>query len=103
MNKHLLIFFLLILSFSSFTQGGVTCPEMAPICTDVGLNFTANAGGDEASLLDPGNDYDCLFGQPNPTWYYFQIATDGDIQMELAAADDIDFVIWGPFTSLSVA
>ena len=86
MNKQLLIFFLLILSFSSFTQGGITCPEMAPICTDVGLNFTANAGGDEASLLDPGNDYDCLFGQPNPTWYYFQIATDGDIQMELAAA-----------------
>jgi hypothetical protein len=103
MNKQFLVFFLLLLSFSSFTQGGITCPEMAPICTDVGLNFTANSGGDEAGLLDPGNDYDCLFGQPNPTWYYFQIATDGDIQMELAAAQDIDYAIWGPFTTLSVA
>ena len=76
---------------------------MAPICTDVGLNFTANADGQEASLTDPGNNYDCLIGQPNPTWYYFQIATDGNIEMELAAASDIDFAIWGPFTSLSVA
>ena len=103
MNKILFALSIVFSSFFVFSQGGVNCSGMAPICTDVGLNFTANADGQEASLTDPGNNYDCLFSQPNPTWYYFQIATDGNIEMELAAASDIDFAIWGPFTSLSVA
>ena len=103
MNRILLAFSAVFVGFIAFSQGGVNCPGMAPICTDVGLNFTANADGDEASTLDPGNNYDCLIGQPNPTWYYFQIATDGNIEMELAATFDIDFAIWGPFSSLSVA
>ena len=33
----------------------------------------------------------------------FQIATDGDIIMELSADQDIDYAIWGPFSTLSVA
>ena len=103
MIKFLGALILAFTSYHSFSQGGVSCGEMAPICTDQGLNFTANSGSDEASTLDPGNDYDCLFSQPNPTWYYFQIATDGDLIMSLTAASDIDYAIWGPFTSLSVA
>ena len=103
MIRSLLFFALTVLSFYSFSQGGVACAEMAPICTDVGLNFTANAGIDQAGTTDPGNDYDCLISQPNPTWYYFQIATDGDIIMELSADQDIDYAIWGPFSTLSVA
>ena len=103
MIRSLLFFVLAVLSFYSYSQGGVACAEMAPICTDVGLNFTANAGIDQAGTTDPGNDYDCLFSQPNPTWYYFQIATDGDIIMELSADQDIDYAIWGPFSTLSVA
>ena len=103
MIRSSLFFVLTILSFYSFSQGGVACAEMAPICTDVGLNFTANAGIDQAGTTDPGNDYDCLISQPNPTWYYFQIATDGDIIMELSADQDIDYAIWGPFSTLSVA
>ena len=103
MNRIILAFCIVFSSFFASSQGGINCSGMAPICTDVGLNFTANADGQEASLTDPGNNYDCLIGQPNPTWYYFQIATDGNIEMELAAASDIDFAIWGPFTSLSVA
>ena len=103
MNKIIFSLNIVFACFIAHSQGGINCSGMAPICTDVGLNFTANADGDQASTVDPGNNYDCLIGQPNPTWYYFQIATDGDIQMELAAAQDIDYVIWGPFTSLSVA
>ena len=103
MNKFLFSFGLLFSSCFVFSQGGTNCSGMAPICTDVGLNFTANADGQQASLVDPGNNYDCLASQPNPTWYYFQIATDGNIVMQLAAAEDIDFAIWGPFSSLSDA
>ncbi len=78
---------------------GATCAEMEPICTDDGAFFTATVG----SFSEPGNDYGCLFTTPDPSWYYFEIATAGDIDMELSAAEDIDFIIWGPFADLATA
>ncbi|MBD3638088.1 MAG: hypothetical protein HUJ25_12110, partial [Crocinitomicaceae bacterium] len=83
--------------------GNTGCSGMEPICTNSGLNFTANTGISDASVLDPGNDYGCLFSQPNPTWYYFEVATAGNIDMSLSAASDIDFIIWGPFADLAAA
>ena len=47
---------------------GATCAGMDPICTDVGANFTANTG----TSSEAGNNYGCLFTQPNPSWYYFE-------------------------------
>ncbi len=91
------------LSAITFSQGGSTCSEMEPICTDVGLSFTANSGVPQASTTDPGNNYGCLITQPNPTWYYLEIATSGNINMNLSANSDIDYIIWGPFNSLSEA
>lgn len=85
---------------SSFAFGqGATCAEMEPICTDDGISFTADVG----ALSEPGNDYGCLATQPNPSWYYLEIAVGGDIEMELFAASDIDFIIWGPFDDLADA
>lgn len=78
---------------------GSTCAEMEPICTDVGISFTAGVG----DISEPGNDYGCLFTQPNPSWYYLEIAVGGDIEMELYAGSDIDFIIWGPFDDLADA
>jgi len=90
----------LVLSTSlSFSQGNEDCDQMEPICTDAGLSFTAQTG----VTIEPGNDYGCLFSQPNPTWYYFEIATSGNINMNLFAPSDIDFIIWGPFTDLTEA
>ena len=57
------------------------CADMAPICTDAGLTFTATTG----TTAETGNDYGCLATTPNPSWYYFEIATDGDIAMSLVA------------------
>jgi gliding motility-associated-like protein len=76
------------------------CDEMEPICTDAGLSFTAQTG---VTIGPDPNDYGCLFSQPNPTWYYFEIATDGNIDMNLFAPSDIDFIIWGPFDDLAEA
>ena len=103
MLRVLLSASIFLMPFIYFSQGGPECSLMEPICTNVGLDFTANSGVAEASITDPGNDYDCLFTQPNPSWYYFEIATSGNINMQLQAASDIDFVIWGPFSSLSAA
>ena len=80
--------------------GGTDCSTLAPICTDVGLLFTANTNGVNANVVDPGNNYDCLITQPNPSWYYFEIATNGAIDMSLSAPTDIDFIIYGPYPDL---
>lgn len=88
----------LVVSTLSYGQGA-TCAEMDPICTDVGAEFTAGVG----TVAEPGNDYGCLFTYPNPSWYYLEIATDGDIDMSLSAPSDIDFIIWGPFADLATA
>ncbi|MCQ2301519.1 MAG: PKD domain-containing protein [Bacteroidales bacterium] len=75
-----------------------TCATAEPFCTDNGLyQFPAgvNAGSGES-----GPAYDCLYTQPNPAWYYMQIADPGniDIYMYSTPSHDIDFCCWGPFT-----
>ena len=75
-----------------------TCATAEPFCTDNGLyQFPAgvNAGSGES-----GPAYNCLSTQPNPAWYYMQIANPGniDIYMYSTPSHDIDFCCWGPFT-----
>ena len=88
----------------AFSQsGGTNCSGVEPICTDSGVQFTANSGGLDASVSEPTNDYNCLGSAPNPSWYYFEISQAGDIIMSLSAPQDVDFVIWGPFSNLTDA
>ena len=57
-----------------------------------------------------GIDYDCLFTQPNPVWFYLQIDQGGDLDFEIVQNTsfddqgnpngtglDVDFIAWGPF------
>lgn len=91
-----------LIGYQTIAQG-TSCQTMGPICTDVGLNFTANSGVTPASTTNPGNNYDCLGSTPNPTWYYLEIGTSGSINMNLTAASDIDFIIYGPYASQAAA
>ncbi|MBK7129422.1 MAG: gliding motility-associated C-terminal domain-containing protein [Crocinitomicaceae bacterium] len=100
MKKTILISGLFLTGIGAMAQTNDECSEMEPICTDAGLSFTAQTG---VSIGPDPNDYGCLFSQPNPTWYYFEIATDGNIDMNLWAPSDIDFIIWGPFDDLAEA
>lgn len=87
------------------------CDSMAPICTSTGLSFTVQTSGVDANVAYPGPDYGCLSNTlfpfpasaPDPTFWYFEISTAGPIDMLLSAPADIDFIIWGPFSSLAVA
>lgn len=89
---------------SSLSYGqSVNCADMGPICTDAGLDFTAQTGVDAASVTDPTNDYGCLFSSPNPTWYYLEISANGDLVMSLSAPSDIDYIIYGPYADLATA
>ena len=74
------------------------CADAYPFCTDEGMyEFPAgvNAGSGES-----GPDYDCLYTQPNPAWYYMKMYDPGDmdIYMYSTPSVDIDFCCWGPFT-----
>jgi gliding motility-associated-like protein len=96
--KLLALISLVVFPSILFAQGA-TCADMDPICTDVGASFTANTG----TTSQAGNNYGCLSTQPNPSWYYFEVATNGNIDMSLTAGSDIDFIIWGPFANLASA
>lgn len=100
--KNIALGFGLLISSLSFGQG-TDCGSMGPICTDAGLDFTAQSGVPAASVTDPTNDYGCLGSTPNPTWYFLEISTPGTIDMSLSAPSDIDFIVYGPFTDLANA
>jgi hypothetical protein len=79
--------------------GGNDCPIMQPICTGNTYCYTAGIGSSASS----GNNYGCLYTQPNPSWYYFEISTAGNLIFDLAAGSDIDFAVWGPYASTAAA
>lgn len=97
--RLLFLTFALLMSgvFSSFSQNN-TCLTADPFCTGTTYNFPAgvNAGSAQA-----GPDYTCLYTQPNPAWYYMQVANPGTITIEMHSTPqvDIDFTCWGPFSS----
>jgi hypothetical protein len=81
----------------------VSCDVPNPICSGSPIVFTAQSNGTAASTVNPGNDYDCLFSSPNPSWYYLEIATGGNLAIDITAGSDIDFELWGPFPSFANA
>jgi len=83
--------------------GGATCQGMTPLCTDVGLNFIAPTGGVNVVNSIPSNNWGCMWTGPNPSWYYIEVDLAGNIDMTLSAGQDIDFVLWGPYSSVANA
>lgn len=100
--KFLLFCFSVLCVSSSFSQG-TTCATADPFCTGTTYNFPNNTGVPDAGT------FDCLMTTPNPAWYYLQIATSGNIVININQVDgsgngiDVDFACWGPFTSVSNA
>jgi len=103
MRKIILLIGILI-SFGLESQ--TTCESAMPFCTGglSGLTFPATVNSPPAQ---PGPFYDCLFTQPNPAWYYLQVANSGNLiiliegQIGGGPGQDVDFCCWGPFNTLS--
>ncbi len=91
-----LITLLLVISLKSFSQN--TCAGAIAFCDSILLPSVVNAGSAQV-----GPDYDCLFTQPNCTWFYTQITAPGSLSIVMTASLDIDFVCWGPFSTLNGA
>ena len=102
MKKIFLIIFVIISFFSKKTIAqGTDCATASPFCTAVPASFPAS----QNTTAPVGPNYGCLGTQPNPAWFYLQVATSGPITLNMtnSATLDIDFIIWGPFTSAPAA
>lgn len=95
------IFFFIFAIISLFTKNtfaqGTGCATASPFCTAVPASFPAGIN----TVAPTGPNYGCLASQPNPAWFYLQVSSAGSITLSMAnsANADIDFVMWGPFTS----
>jgi gliding motility-associated-like protein len=96
------LLFLILFSFCasiSFTQ----CITADPFCTGTTYIFP-----NSTNVTDLGS-VSCLGSAPNPSWYYLEIDAAGtmnfDISQENTAGTpiDVDFAIWGPYSSLNAA
>ncbi|MEI6124874.1 MAG: PKD-like domain-containing protein, partial [Bacteroidota bacterium] len=98
MKKLLLIIFFLF-SVLFVKAQGADCTNADPFCTGTPYSFPASTGVPNLGSVG------CLFTTPNPAWYFLQVGTSGQIiiNMQSTPAVDIDFICWGPFTSLSQA
>ena len=106
-KRHYLICILSLLNFLSFGQG-LTCDQAAPFCAGNAALVFPNTS--DNSNAEGGPDYGCLLQQPNPAWYYLQIGQAGDLDISIAQntqqdfsgiQQDVDFICYGPFTSIN--
>lgn len=107
MKKLSPLLFILLLAFSTRTSAqGSDCSSANAFCTGSTYTFPATTGVPDAQT---GPDYGCLGSEPNPAWYYLQVGSNGDIVININSADasgsenDVDFICYGPFTSLGSA
>ena len=82
--------------------------------TSVGTADQFCAGGSglvfpNATGAPNGTDVGCLYSIPNPAYYFLQIEQPGDLFFTISQETtggtglDVDFVAWGPFSSLAAA
>jgi len=82
------------------TNNGDTCPNATAFCTGTTYTFNNNINVPSLGAID------CLNSTPNPVWYYYEIENPGDLNIDIAQFDvfdfpiDVDFLLWGPFSSL---
>jgi len=83
-------------------QSNTNCNNPSPFCTGSGGQYTFPAGVNAGSAQS-GPNYGCLFSQPNPAWYFMQVANPGVLTMDINSTpyQDIDFICYGPFASLA--
>lgn len=105
MKKIIFSLFALSLGyFSAFSQTGANCLGALPFCTSNNYVFP-NTTNNPAGLGTVG----CLFSTPNPVWYFMQVEEAGPIDIFISQTNafgigiDVDFALWGPFSSIASA
>ncbi|MGZ3919002.1 MAG: hypothetical protein ACXVPB_09075, partial [Bacteroidia bacterium] len=98
MKKILFLISYLLLAHNVTIAQNNLCSNPTPFCTGQTMQFPA---GVNAGSAQTGPNYGCLGSQPNPAWFYFQMGTSGPVVINMSATYDIDFICYGPFSSLS--
>lgn len=94
MKKILLI---ISLTFTVIANAQNTCYNPYNLCGSITFPGSINS----SSSIGPS--YDCLFTHPNPTWFYTQVISSGNLQYNIShqLGADVDFICWGPYSSMN--
>ncbi|NVO01410.1 MAG: gliding motility-associated C-terminal domain-containing protein [Bacteroidetes bacterium] len=104
MKKLFTLLFIIFSFLNSFSQG-VDCASADPFCTGTTYTFPNST----STTSQTGPDYGCLITQPNPAWYFMQIANSGNLSIDISQSTtassgiDVDFICYGPFATLAGA
>jgi gliding motility-associated-like protein len=86
-----------------------TCQTAQPFCAG-GVSGVTYPASVNSGAAQSGPNYGCLITQPNPAWYYLQVSNPGNLIIQIQGqsntfpfgpGQDVDFICWGPFSSLS--
>ncbi len=96
-----------ILLFTLFTQFSFsqspTCENASPLC--LGANGITFQNLYNVPSSPDGIDYGCLGSYPNKQWFSIRVGLSGNLNFQIAQVNlggtpvDVDFIVWGPFTS----
>ena len=101
-KKYLLIVLLALIQSSLFAQGNAYCTTLAPACATEGFSYFNTINQPYAAS---GIEYGCLASTPNGAWFYLYIDEPGDVAVQISQTStagaplDVDYIVWGPFTS----
>ncbi|MFN3967744.1 T9SS type A sorting domain-containing protein [Flavobacterium sp.] len=80
-----------------------TCSQANSLCSALGTVFN------NTTNIPSTGAYGCLFTTPNPTWFYLPVSQAGNITFQVNQVSnngqplDVDYIMYGPFTSPTVA
>lgn len=96
------IIFLLSFGLSFAQVTSPTCESSQAMCSGNQGPFNNVTGNPNSSSLG------CLVTTPNRAWFYMQVGISGNLDFQLSQTStatgngiDVDFILWGPFNSLS--
>ncbi|MDP1622596.1 MAG: fibrobacter succinogenes major paralogous domain-containing protein [Bacteroidales bacterium] len=84
-------------------EGTFECSGAQVSCSENTYSFPAGTSGTAPPAVGGYPNYGCLNSTPCPAWYYMQVSVAGDIIITISQSDnhDVDFICWGPFSSLT--
>ncbi|WP_188375118.1 T9SS type B sorting domain-containing protein [Winogradskyella haliclonae] len=107
LKKYTFCLLFIAISMASYSQinspGGVTCGDAGPICADNTGSFIFQNNNDASTNIN--TSIACLQDGPRPAWFFLRVDQTGDLAFQIIQESttgvglDVDFVLWGPFSS----
>ena len=105
MKKYFFLFLFAFILNANHAAAQDSCITALPLCTGTAYDFDSSTGVAAPS----GPDYGCLGSVANPIWFTVEIGSPGSMTITgngldfstVPAPIDIDYIFWGPYTSLS--